>query len=103
LIAPTKIEPIVAEDGDNLTYFKRLDRTFRNMKKEHGEKLREMFTEFTTHNAEEYNFQACHTSIMQKALKDLIQEIWGSIIPTNCPHCQAKSPGFRKDGATKIF
>lgn len=40
---------------------------------------------------------------MQKALKQIISEIWSQVIPQSCPHCQGKSPGFRKDGNTKIF
>jgi hypothetical protein len=40
---------------------------------------------------------------MEKALKSLISEIWEAVIPISCPHCQAKNPGFRKDGFTKLF
>lgn len=40
---------------------------------------------------------------MEKALKSLLREIWDAVIPIACPHCQAKNPGFRKDGYTKIF
>ena len=32
-----------------------------------------------------------------------MQEFWSQVIPMQCPHCQGKSPGFRKDGNTKIF
>ena len=40
---------------------------------------------------------------MEKALKLQISEIWEAVIPISCPHCQAKNPGFRKDGFTKLF
>lgn len=40
---------------------------------------------------------------MEKALKQQISEIWEAVIPISCPHCQAKNPGFRKDGFTKLF
>jgi len=40
---------------------------------------------------------------MEKSLKQLIADIWESVIPISCPHCQAKNPGFRKDGFTKLF
>lgn len=36
-------------------------------------------------------------------MKSLMSEIWASVITTSCPHCQGKSPAFRKDGYTKIF
>lgn len=44
-----------------------------------------------------------HTSIIQKTLKETIHEIWAQIIPISCPHCNGKSPAFRKDGYTKFF
>lgn len=43
------------------------------------------------------------TSVIQKALKETIHEIWAQIIPIQCPHCNGKSPAFRKDGYTKFF
>ena len=62
-----------------------------------------MLKDITTFKDEEYSPQAAHTTIMEKALKQLISEIWESVIPISCPHCQAKNPGFRKDGFTKLF
>lgn len=43
------------------------------------------------------------TSFIQKTLKEIIHEIWNLVIPIVCPHCNGKSPSFRKDGYTKIF
>jgi len=59
--------------------------------------------EHTTFKAENYSPEATHTTIMEKSLKQLIADIWESVIPISCPHCQAKNPGFRKDGFTKLF
>ncbi len=73
------------------------------MKESYVDDMIKAFEELTTFRAAEYNPAANHTSIMQKALKSLFQEIWASVIPIACPHCHGKSPGFRKDGFTKIF
>jgi len=43
------------------------------------------------------------TTTSQRALLDLIREIWGSVVTTTCPHCKHKSPAVKKDGYTKIF
>ena len=105
-----KMDSLLEQEGkeeqdieDISRYFRRLDRRFNKMKEGHERDLIEMFEEFTKHKAEDYSAQASHTSIMQKQLKVLMSEIWVSVIPTVCPHCEGKSPGFRKDGSTKIF
>jgi len=40
---------------------------------------------------------------MSKILRETIHEIWSQVISIQCPHCNAKSPGIRKDGYTKFF
>ena len=37
------------------------------------------------------------------AFKNITKEILSSIIPSKCPHCEARNPRVRKDGATKFF
>lgn len=49
------------------------------------------------------NSTSMQSSIIQKNLKELLHDIWSSVIPTTCPHCHAKSPAIRKDGYTKFF
>ena len=91
------------EDGDYVRYFARIEKRFNKMKKAHEEELEKVIEDFTQFKAEDYSHQATHTTIMEKALKSLISEIWEAVIPISCPHCQAKNPGFRKDGFTKLF
>ncbi len=59
-----------------------------------------MFEQFTTYDK---NYNTCSTTILSKILRELIHEIWASVVPTTCPHCHEKSPPFRKDGYTKFF
>jgi hypothetical protein len=93
-----------AEEQGNLErYFAKIQKRFNKLKKVHEEQLKEIFQDITTFKEEDYSPLASHTTIMEKALKHLIQEIWESVIPISCPHCQAKNPGFRKDGFTKLF
>ena len=37
------------------------------------------------------------------ALKQLTREVFQAIIPSKCPHCEARTPRIRKEGATKFF
>jgi len=91
------------EPEDILRYFRKLEKKYNKGKEREEEDLIKEFEELTTYRPDEYSDEAAHTSIMQKALKSLMQEFWSQVIPMQCPHCQGKSPGFRKDGNTKIF
>lgn len=91
------------EEDSILHYFHRIEKKFRKIKRHYKSSLEEMFNQFITHREEDYSAQAAHTTIMEKAIKQQIKEIWESIIPISCPHCHAKNPGFRIDGYTKIF
>jgi DNA-directed RNA polymerase I subunit RPA1 len=37
------------------------------------------------------------------ATRKLIQEIMAAVVPTRCPHCEARNPRVRKEGAIKLF
>lgn len=87
MLASTKTPTKAVENGDYIAYFKRIEKRFGKMKSKYEQKLIDMFTEFTTHKAEDYSEKACNTSIMQKALKSLMKEIMEQVVPTNCPHC----------------
>lgn len=89
--------------GDHKAHFSKLENDFNKRRIELEDELVLTLEDKTTFDAKDYKPQASHTSVMQKAMKTLMSEIWGAIIPTSCPNCQAKSPGFRKDGFTKIF
>ena len=80
-----------------------MEKRFNKSKREYEEELIQLLEEHTTFKAENYSPEATHTTIMEKSLKQLIADIWESVIPISCPHCQAKNPGFRKDGFTKLF
>lgn len=100
--------PKEEEDAGEVTddvkhFFKRLTKRYSREKKEYLAQLEETFKEFTTCKEDMSHTPATQTSMMQKALKQIFQEIWASVVTTTCPHCQGKSPSFRKDGYTKIF
>lgn len=97
-VKETRSANINAEDY--LNYFRNLDQKFNSLKKDEEDTVTAMFEECVTYNKDDL---LCHTSIMQKTMKDIVHEIWSSVIPTTCPHCQEKSPAFRKDGYTKFF
>jgi predicted solute-binding protein len=69
------------EPSDIKHYFKRIDKKFNRQKVKHEEKLFKLAEEYTTHQALDYSEAAAHTSIMQKALKQVISEIWSQVIP----------------------
>ena len=37
------------------------------------------------------------------AVKEITREIFSQIVPSKCPHCDARNPRIRKEGATKFF
>lgn len=44
------------------------------------------------------------TSIaMTIAVREIVKEVMSSIVPSKCPHCDARNPRIRKEGATKFF
>jgi membrane-associated HD superfamily phosphohydrolase len=104
LLASTSLGKKKEKQEDNiLHYFHRIEKKFKKIKRKYETSLEDMFKEFITHKEEDYSAQAAHTTIMEKAIKQQIKEIWEAIIPISCPHCNAKNPGFRIDGYTKIF
>ena len=104
MLASKKHKDNAEKEEDNiLHYFHRIEKKFKRVKRKYETSLEDMFKQFTTHHEEDYSAQAAHTTIMEKAVKQQIKEIWESIIPISCPHCHAKNPGFRIDGYTKIF
>jgi hypothetical protein len=44
-----------------------------------------------------------HSTTQQKAMKEVIGDIWSSVITTKCPHCEYQNPAILKDGYTKFF
>ena len=54
----SKNDIIVVENGDFLSYFRRLEKRFGKLKKNYDQKLLTMFKEFTTFRADEYSSSA---------------------------------------------
>lgn len=44
-----------------------------------------------------------NNSTMLKAVRDIIQDIWGSVMSLKCPHCSAKPPNVKLDSNTKVM
>jgi len=82
------------EGDDPLKYFRKLEKKINKLKRSEEEYLISLLKNMVSIEA---------TSTSEKMLKELIHEIWTSVVPISCPHCQGKSPGIRKDGYTKLF